>query len=626
MEFYGYNGKIIEVDLSREKVRVKELDYEVLNKYIGGRGLAAYILWNELGDKWEEVDPLGSENLLLMLTGPLTGYYPGVKLCISGKSPQSNGMVGSVLSSEVAIELKAAGYDGIVIKGSSKDPVYLMVKEDIIEIREAKHLWGLRGREVFLKLKEELRRDSTRGPWGLRGDPAFIYIGPAGERKVRMATVMAKLVHAAGYGGYGAVMGAKKLKAVAVKGYGPMPKVKYPGWLRYLIREAWNVLLKQHSIRHWGTTTGSYLTARRSSSEPVRNWQEEWHEERSYSPRSFEVYWIKRYWGDYGCPTTCMKISYLRTSEFKDSLTDGPDYELQAYLGTNLGIFDPKANIYLSSLADDLGLCGIQIGNLLGFVAELYEKGLLSKEDLDGLEPKWGDVEAFAKLMVKIAERDGIGDILAEGVARACLELSNLKGIELCKYAVHVKGIGVGAHGIRSRKDYTQFISYALSTQGGDHTSAPLLPPLKRWGELWNAFNDSAVICSFNVPEGAEDLPFEFLKAITGWEIDLPLWGKIHGRRILTIQRVMLLLGGPDLYWDPRLHDRNPPKFYEPLPTGPFKGSKVVEDEFKRQVKEYYSALGWDEHGLPTNETLEELDIKFLEGAIKRIKARLKSS
>ena len=623
MEVGGYNAKMLDVNLTNGKAKVVELDQEVLYNYIGGRGLASYILWSELGSRWEEIDPLGPENLLLLLTGPLTGYYPGVKLCVSGKSPQSNGIIGSVLSSEVAIELKAAGYDGIIIRGESKDPVYLMIEQDNAEIRDASKFWGLGGKELFKRLREEVKSGLSRRGWLGSREPAFIYIGVAGENKVRMAAVMAKLVHAAGYGGYGAVMGSKKLKAVAVKGYGPMPPVKHPGWLKFLIREAWGLLAKQHSLKHWGTTASSYLTGSRSSSEPIRNWQEEWHDNRSFGPHAFEVFWVKRHWGDYGCPTTCMKISYLRVGKYRGALTDGPDYELQAYLGTNLGVFEPKANIYLSSLADELGLCGIQTGNLLGFVAELFERGILSEDDLDGVKVKWGDADAFAKLMVMIAKREGIGDLLAEGTARVCTTLSKLKKLDLCKYAVHVKGVAVGAHGVRSKKDYAQQMSYALSTQGGDHTSIPLLPPLKRWGELWNAFNDSAVICSFNVPEGAENMPFEFLKAVTGWDIDLERWGREHGRRILSIQRITLLLGGPDVYWDPRVHDRNPPRFHEPLPGGPFKGSKVEESLFEDQKRKYYEAMGWDEYGLPTPETLKELGLGFLEGAIRRVRRRL---
>ena len=623
MNIPGYNGKILEVDLSRGKDRVIELDEETAYKFIGGRGLAAYILWKELGHKWEQVDPLGPENLLLFLTGPLTGYYPGVKLAVSGKSPQTNGVVGSVVSSELAIELRAAGYDGLIVKGASKDPVYIYIEGEKVEVRSAEHLWGLRGRETFQKLFSEVWGELKRknlAHVGLTKEPSFVYIGPAGENMVRTAAVMAKLTHAAGYGGYGAVMGSKKLKAVVAKGFGPMPPAKHPYWVKLLIREAWNRLNQNIFWKQWGTSSGGYEVANLTSSEPIRNWQEEWHDARTMGVNNYEAHWVKRYWGDYGCPSTCMKISRLIGGKYNGSVTDGPDYELQAYLGPNLGVFEPRGNIYLSSLADDLGLCGIQTGNVAGFAAELCEKGILTREEV-GFNLKWGDTEAFARLLEAIAYRKGIGDILAEGVARAADKLSKLKGQDLSRYAVHVKGIGIGAHGARSGKDFPQAFTYAVGVQGGDHTSPPRLPVEKAWGEFTAAFEDSAVICSFNA---VDDLPYQFLKAITGWEISSEKWFREHARRIVSLQRVLLLLGGPDLYWDPRIHDDNPPRFYEPLPSGPFKGRAVDRTELEKQKKEYFDYLGWDQYGIPRDETLRELGIGELSEATRRIRNRLK--
>lgn len=222
----------------------------------------------------------------------MTGYYPGVKLAVVAKSPQSNGIVGSVLSTEVAIELRAAGYDGLVVRGASKDPVYIYVENEQAEIRDANHLWGLGGRATFKKLRDEVWGELPRknlARVGLTKEPAFIYIGPAGENRVRTAVVMAKWVHAAGYGGYGAVMGSKKLKAVVVKGYGPMPKPRWPDWTRRLIRAAWEKLNKNKTMKYWGTGSAGYMVGYRVSSEPIRNWQEEWHDNRSYGAPNFEA-------------------------------------------------------------------------------------------------------------------------------------------------------------------------------------------------------------------------------------------------------------------------------------------------------------------------------------------------
>ncbi len=617
---YGYNGRLLEVDLSREKVWTRELEEDVLRNYIGGRGLAAYILMRELGEKWRTLDPLSEENILLFLTGPLTGYYPGVKLAVSGKSPQSNGIIGSVLSSEVAIELKAAGYDGVVVRGRARDPVYIYIEGENVEIRSAEHLWGLRGRETYEKLMREIWSELKRkhlAREGLTKEPSFVYIGPAGENLVRTAAVMAKLTHAAGYGGYGAVMGSKRLKALVVKGYGPMPQAKHPDWVKLLISEAWLRLNRNVTFKQWGTGVGGYSTGAVTSSEPVRNWQEEWHDSRSMGQQYFEAHWVKRFWGDYGCPSTCMKISYLRSGSMKGSLTDTPDYELQAYMGPNLGIFEPRACIYLSALADDLGLCGIQTGNLLGLVAELYEKGILSRDDLHGIEPRWGNAEAFAKLMEMIARREGIGKLMAEGSLRFALEVSKLKGVHATRYVVHSKGVGIGAHGVRSGKDYLPPFSYATSTQGGDHTSAPRKPFDSPWSELWMTFPDSAVICAFNA---IDDLMFQFLEAITGFGVTREEWMSKHAKRILTLQRIALLLGGPDLYWKPLKDDDLPPRFYEPLPSGPFKGKTVDKGELERARAEYFAFMGWDDHGIPTVETLEALGLAFARDLLSLIK------
>lgn len=622
---YGYHGRLLEVDLSREKVGVRELDEETLRGYVGGRGLAAYLLVRELGEKWESVDPLGEDNVLLFLTGPLTGYYPGVKLAVSGKSPQSNGIVGSVLSSELAIELRAAGYDGLVVRGRARDPVYIYVEGERAEIRGAEHLWGLGGRETFERLMREVWSDLKRrhlAREGLTKEPSFVYIGPAGERMVRTAAVMAKLTHAAGYGGYGAVMGSKRLKAVVAKGFGPMPPARHPEWVKLLVREAWRKLSARTTFRQWGTGSGGFATAAVTSSEPVRNWQEEWHENRAMGQQNFEAHWVKRFWADYGCPSACMKISYLRRGSEEGSITDTPDYEMQAYLGPNLGVFEPRGCVHLSYLADELGLCGIQTGNLLGLVAELYERGVLSREELGGLEPKWGDYRAFARLMEMIAKREGLGDAMAEGSLRFALRVSRDKGVDATRFVVHSKGIAIGAHGVRSGKDYLPPFSYAVSTQGGDHTSAPRKPYTLPWGELWMTFPDSAVICAFNA---IDELMFQFLEAVTGFGITRDAWMSVHGKRILALQRIALLLGGPDVHWEPLRDDDLPPRFYEPLPSGPFAGKAADRSEVEKDRAEYFAFMGWDERGVPREETLEELGLSFAVGLVKKIKSRVKA-
>jgi len=622
---YGYAGKLIDINLSTEKISTVSLNKKILKKWFGGRGLGTYILWKELGHKWEYVDPLGEENILLILTGPLTGYYPGIKTAVIAKSPESNGVVGSVLSSEVSIELKAAGYDGIIIRGKADTPKYILIHNDYIELKDASKYWGKRGseflREVMKDVYHEIsEREKGRG---LPKEPAIMYIGPGGENKVRFASVMAKWVHAAGYGGYGAVMGAKNLKAIVVKGTGALPPIADPEKFKSLLKEIYQKLFGAVTFRAWGTGAGGYSVGAVSSSEPIRNWQEEWHNNHEISVVNFESkVWIKRFWGDYGCPITCMKISYVKYGKYKGAFSDAPDYELMAYMGTNLGIFEPEKIVYLSWLVDEYGLDGINTGNILGYIAELFERGIITKDELDGIEPRWGDADAFAKLIELIINRRGIGDIFAEGIYRASIKLSEFKNKDLTKYAVQVKGIGVGAHGIRSKLDYTGPISYAVAVQGGDHTSAASLPARSPQGELNAIFNDSAVICSFTSWIGFDKL-MEFTQSITGWKITQDDWVNEIGLRILHLQRILLLLGGPDVYWDPRIHDDNPPRFYEPLPSGPQKGAAASKEEVEKLKKRYYEEIGYDEYGIPKIEVLKNLGLVDAIKAVERIKSRL---
>ncbi|MDH5733755.1 MAG: aldehyde ferredoxin oxidoreductase [Candidatus Bathyarchaeota archaeon] len=620
---FGYAGKFIEIDLSTEDIKEITFDENVLKEYIGGRGLATKILWDRLGTSWETIDPLGPRNILLFLTGPLTGFFPGGRICVSGKSPQSNGVVGSTVGGEFGVELRCAGYDGIIVTGEAKRPCYLFVKDSDVEVRDAGHLWGKDAKQTVRILTKECRELlGKRFPrYGEFKEPAILYIGPAGEKKVRLAVVAAKWTHAAGYGGYGAVMGAKGLKAIAVKGTGPLPEVADMRKVRRLIQVVCNNAYENELWRRWGTGAAGYEVGAKTSSEPVRNWQDEWHNEKSFGVDKFEDrVWIKQFWADFGCPTCCLKIAMVKTGRFKGAITDNPDYELQAYLGPNLGIFTPEENVFLSSIVDDLGLCGIQTGNVLGFAAELFQRGILTKPDLDGIELEWGNTEAFADLAKKIASREGIGDLLAEGTYRAAVKIGQIKKVNVLQYAVQAKGIGIGAHGIRSGKDYPKIISYACSVQGGDHTSTASLPISDPVSELWEIFNDSAVYCNFNSFGLKRKIRFDFYKAVTGLELTPEEWCNSNALRILHLQRALLLLGGPDLKWNPKIHDDNPPRFYEPLSSGPYKGRRVQEDDVEADKKEYYNEVGWDENGIPRSEILRKFGLRDVDRALTKVR------
>ncbi len=619
----GYAGQFLEIDLSTRNIAKRPLDADLLKDYVGGRGLVTKILWDRLGAEWQTIDPLGPENILLFFTGPLTGYFPGGRICVSGKSPQSNGVVGSTVGGELGVELRCAGYDGVVVTGEAETPCYLFINDSDVEIRDANHIWGKDAKETTRILTKECREVlRQRFPkYGEIKQPAILYIGPAGENRVRTAIVAAKWTHAAGYGGYGAVMGSKKLKAVVAKGTGPLPEAADIKKVKRLIKMVCDNAYEHKLWRRWGTGAAGYEVGAKTSSEPVHNWQEEWHDERTFGVDRFENrVWIKQFWADFGCPTCCLKIAMVKTGKFKGAITDNPDYELQAYLGTNLGIFTPEENVFLASVVDDLGLCGIQTGNVLGFAAELFQRGILTKKDLDDIEPKWGDVEAFAALAQKIALREGIGDLLAEGTYRAALSIGKTKRVDVMPYVVHAKGIGIGAHGIRSGKDYPHNISYVCSVQGGDHTSTTALPLKGPGSELWSIFDDSAVYCNFNGFGIKRKSKFDFYEAVTGLDLTLEEWRDVKALRILQMQRAMLLLGGPDLKWNSEMHDDNPPRFYEPLPSGPYKGRAAQRAKVKEDRKRYYKEVGWDRSGIPKTETLRKLGLQDVDRELNRIR------
>ncbi len=615
----GYAGKYLDIDLSRERIKDVTFSDEVLQQYFGGRGLGAKILWDRVGKRWETLDPLAPESPLIINTGPMTGIYPGGRVCVTGKSPLSMGTVGSTASTEFAHELRCAGYDGLIIAGKSEKPVYILVTDGEAEIRDASGIWGTVGEDTIRILNKEVSEELARRKpsIGIYREPGIVYIGPAGEGVVRNAGVMTKLCHAAGYGGYGALMGSKKLKAVVAKGRGKMPAPDAPEAAKLLWKKAHQILISKTEMRRVGTGYAGYEVGAKTSSEPIRNWQTEWHDEKSYAGPRFEQFWVKKKWADFNCTTNCMKVSCIKSGKWTGDITDLPDYELQAYCGTNFGLFEPVDNIHMSALIDNLGHSGINGPNVMGFAAELYQRKILTKKDI-GFELNWGDADAFGKLAWMICKREGIGDVLAEGTYRAAKKIAEMKGKkpeELLKYAVHVKAIEIGAHGTRSDEDYVHDISYAGNVQGGDHTSVAV----DGYSDMSDAvFADCGVFCDFCRTN--RELEFDFAKAVTGFPITVESWRKETGPRIVTLQRALLLLGGPDLKWEPLKDDDNPPRFYEPLPEGPFKGKTTDRKLVDQKLQTYFETLGWDERGIPNRDALKRLDLIDLEPYMKKMR------
>jgi aldehyde:ferredoxin oxidoreductase len=529
--------------------------------------------------------------------------------------------VGSTASTEFASELKTAGYDGVIVSGKASSPVYILVTDEGGEIVDASHLWGQQSEETIRILNKEVIEElGGRKPnTGLWREPGKIYIGPAGENMVRNSAVCTKICHAAGYGGYGSVMGSKNLKAIVAKGRGKMPPVYAPEAVKLMLDKVNDHLVKPRSFRRWGTGYAGYAVGADTSSEPIRNWQEEWHDEKGFGgPRFENRFWVKKYWADFNCTTACMKVACIKSGKWKGDITDMPDYELQAYCGTNFGIFDPADNIHLSTIMDKLGHSGINGPNTMAFAAELYQRGILTEEDI-GFKLEWGDAEAFDKIAHMMAYREGIGDILAEGTYRAAKKIGEMKGVDCMPYVIHVKGIEIGAHGTRSDEDYTHDIAYAVNVQGGDHTTVAVDGYSEHSAAL---FTDSAVVCTFCFYGVPQKLVFDFAKGVTGFKISRERWRSEIGPRIITLQRALLLIGGPDVFWKPLEDDDNPPRFYEPLPSGPYKGRTTDREITELNRSRYFETLGWDERGIPTEEALKRLGLDDVEPEMKKIRSR----
>ena len=292
---------------------------------------------------------------------------------------------------------------------------------------------------------------------------------------------------------------------------------------------------------------------------------------------------------------------------------------MEAYLGPNFGIFNPEATVYLSSTIEDLGYSGINGANTLAFAAELYQRDILTKEDLNGVEPKWGDANAFAELAKRVVARENVYyDALAEGTYRAALKISKLKGVDVTPYAVHVKGVEIGVHGIRRGRDYTYDICYACSVQGGDHTSTVK----DAYNDMEAVFDDSAVYC--NVigwgEGGTKGLQWKFLHAITDWDMTEREWKRESGPRVVHIPRAAKLIGGPDISWRLSEDDDNPPRFYKPLPSGPYKGFATRREDMDQKKAQYYKAIGWDKKGIPKPSVLKKLGLNDVDKALDKVR------
>ncbi|MGB9892335.1 aldehyde ferredoxin oxidoreductase family protein [Thermodesulfovibrio yellowstonii] len=592
----GYYGKLLYIDLSSGKIEKRTVPEEDLAKFIGGRGLGAKILWDHL--KKPGIDPLSPENPLIFMTGPFSGFPvpSSSRTCVVTKSPltsplrstypHASTLTYSNIGGFFGPELRFAGYDGIVITGKANSLCYVVIDNDKVEIRDAKKFKGMRTDAFDKKILEELkdRRYKT------------VYIGPAGENLVRYASILHTSARAAGRGGVGCVMGSKNLKSIAVKG-SKQPDVAYHKKFIEILEKARLVLNNSPNTKNWRSygTAGYIVKSSDQGTETVRNFRE------GTFPEAYKIgaeaarrdVWIRDIACMY-CPLACKKSGRTK-GKYGGIVHDGPEYETGTMLGSNLLISDMAGLLKIIYNVDDLGLDAISTGAVIGFLMEAYEKGMIDRKFLDGIELKWGSVDATLAIVDKIAYRDGIGDLASKGVKALSQKIG--QGSE--KFAIHVKGLELAAHNIQANPP--RALCYATANRGGCHLNGDSVE-----AQNFRAMIDSTGVCLFAAMDKVYEEPIiSMLSAITGVEYDRAQFLKA-GERVFNLEKLFNYREGFR-----REDDWLPDRFFEDAFTiGPKKGAVLDRAKFRDMLTQYYKERGWDpETTKPTEAKLKELEL-----------------
>ena len=574
----------------------------------------AHYLWKELP---QGVDPLGPENKLVFALGPLTGVQlPGSgRHCVGAKSPLTGGIAKSEAGEFWGAELKRAGFDAIIIEGRAERPVYLWVHDGEASIRDASHLWGLNTKEAQQGIRDELGDERVR----------VALIGPGGENLVLYSCIMHGLFDAAGRGGLGAVMGSKKLKAVAVRGH-RAPRVANPEGVREL-RE-W-LLANMERLRDFHELgTGAAMSVfEQTGNLPVRNFRDGlFPGVKRIDAQAVRDTIRVGMEGCFACPVRCKKVVELREPYTVDRAYGGPEYETLAALGSNCGIDDLAAIAKGNELCAAYSLDTISVGGVIAFAMECFENGLLGPEDTGGIELRFGNAGAMLRLIELIARREGIGELLAEGTARAAGKIG--QGAE--QFAIQVKGLEAGMHEPRFKPGLG--LGFMVNPHGADHCcnlhdtmflAEPQIDALKPLGileplpledigpgkvalfrlvHLWRVLYDSLVLCIF-LPYSYRQLA-DVTAAVTGWNTDIVEQQRV-AERIVTTMRLFNLRQGLTA-----ADDRLPRRFFQPKTDGILQDRPLDPAKYEKARRYYYTLMGWDpETGVPLPEKVEELGI-----------------
>jgi aldehyde:ferredoxin oxidoreductase len=620
---YGFRGKLLRVDLEREKISYQTVAEDVAKKLLGGRGLGAKILYDELRPG---IDPLGPENLLIFMTGPLQGgIIPGqTRYVAMAKSPQSYGLGEAHAAGSIGPEIKYAGYDGIVISGVSKKPVYIWVHDGEAEIRDASHLWGKTTHETEAIIKNDL---------GVQG-ASVASIGIAGEKMVKFACIVSDLSRAAGRTGMGAVMGSKRLKAVAVYGSRKEIPLANREQVIQLAREFSQRLLNHEGVinmQKYGTPFG-VPTLNIQGILPTKNFQTGFFEgANKISGETMTKTMQKGLYGCVGCPVKCWRVVEVKTGKYRGDFNDGPEYETVASLGSLCLNDNLEAIAYANHLCNLYSLDTISTGNVIAFAMECYEKKLISDKDTNGVKLEWGNPDAIIHMIEKIARREGIGAVLAEGVKKAAQSIG--RGAEA--FALEVKGVEVPMHEPRGKKAVG--IMYATAARGAVHTDSAHDTSLERPNALPElglvkaydrkdvagkpeitvktqdaiAVMNSMILCSFTAnitfrPAQLADYT-RWLEAVTGFSYTVPELVRV-GERINNLTRAFNVREGKS-----RKDDYLPPRFAENMLSGASAEQRITKEDLDKMLDEYYELRGWDKRtGIPTAAKLISLDLGYI--------------
>src|SRR5579875_934204 len=575
---YGYWNRILRVNLADRTSRIEEPDDAFYRRYVGGRAFIGHYLLTEAP---AGVDPWAPENVIVFAPGVVTAApRPGAgRHSVGAKSPLTDGYGEAESGGYWGAELKKAGYDALIVEGASAEPVWLWVTEEGVEFRDARPLWGLTTGEAQAAIRAEL------------GDPLVrvAQIGPAGEHLVRSACVVNDLTDVAGRTGMGAVMGAKRLKAIAVRGKAKVPLADGAA-IHRLARWVASTLMEKHRVFHeFGTgagMTGKHL----AGAIPTRNYQEGLFPgvERINAEAIARTVRVGME-SCYACSVRCKKVVEVKEGPYRvDRQYGGPEYEALGALGTSCAIDDLIALCKANERCNALGLDVVSTGTTIAWAMEAAERGLLSRAEADGLDLRFGAAPTLIQLIEKIARREGIGDLLAEGSRRAAQRLG--RGSEA--FAVHVKGLEVAMHDPRHMPHMLR--NYPVAPTGGDHTGTAYEE---------RGFRNMIGLCHFLNYD--EEQVLGLTRAITGWEDFDGAALRTVARRGITLARLVNLREGHG-----RHSDRLPPRLHERLPAGPLKDRVITPEEVDAIVRDYHVQQGWTpDEGVPTAETLRALDL-----------------